>query len=97
MALKKEVPKGFDVKKFSLKLPAELRPVFDEIFLYASYEVEFEDLNLEKLLNEVKKFSLKRQLGEKLNDTELPEKEQKKALKDLSSKLNEVEKRILVL
>lgn len=95
-AFRKEVPKEFDVKKFVLKLPAELRPVFDEIYLYASYEVEFENLNLEKLLNEIKKYSLKRQITEKLAGSNEKE-SQKKELKELSNKLNEVEKRLLLL
>ncbi len=94
LKFKKEV-KEFAVHKFGLKLPAELRPTFDEIYLYASYEVEFEDLNLEKILNEIRRFSLKRQITEKLKNESA--KEQDKDLKDLSSKLKEVEKRLLVL
>ncbi len=89
-------PKEFDTKKYVANLNPQLQSVFDELYLYASYEADFEDVNLEKLFYEIKKNSLKRQIKEKTLAQEISQVDEA-VLKRLSLSLKEVEKNLLAL
>ncbi len=88
--------KEFDLQPFVNELPAELRPVFDELYLYATYDSDLSEVLLERLLLEIKKNALKRKISKATSKEESFEKERTK-LKELSSQLKEVEKRLLAL
>jgi DNA primase len=87
----------FDLKSFSQKLPSELRPVFDETYLFASNELGFEGENIEKLSLEIKKNALKRKIGEILSAEGKDSDEAKEKLTLLGKALNEVEKTMIKL
>lgn len=89
--------KSFDVRTFLKTLPAQLLPVFDELYLFASVEMDFGDGDIEKLVYEVKKFSLKRKIAEFLAAKDELNEKKKDELKLLSQKLNQVEKTLLTL
>lgn len=92
---KKKNKDGFEMRLFLSRLPSQLTAVFDEIYLFASAEFEFQGENVEKLALEVKKYSLKRKIAGLISqDRELDGKE---ALQKLSLKLKEVEKRLFSL
>ncbi len=88
---------SFDVKTFLKMLPAQLLPVFDELYLFASVEMDFGDNDIEKLVYEVKKFSLKRKIAEFLAVKDELSEKKKDELKELSQRLNQVEKTLLTL
>lgn len=88
----KEKFKVFNLKSFFDFLPNELHPVLDELYLYASVDIGFEDGNFEKLAHEVRKFSLKRDISQMLS-TEI-QKSGRDKLNNLSADLKEVEKKL---
>lgn len=94
---KKKHSQKFTVREFSNSLSSELHPVFDELYLYASYDVELEQVDLEKLLFEIKKNALKRQIKELMASKEAPTSKEKKLLIGMSVELKEVEKNLLSL
>lgn len=87
----------FQPPKFSQLLSSELQPVFDEIYLFASSELGFEDEHIDKLVYEIKRFSLKRQIQTILSSEEKEGSAEKDKLKELTNGLKEVEKKLLSL
>ncbi|MEK7070904.1 MAG: toprim domain-containing protein, partial [Patescibacteria group bacterium] len=81
---------------FPAQLNDQLKSVYDELYLYASYEAEFSHESKEKLAFEIKKNYLKRMISEVLANKELTE-NQKKNLKEYGEQLKEVEKKALTL
>jgi DNA primase len=90
---KKESPNSFQVNEFSRQLSSELRPVFDEIFLYASVDSDFKPEFCNKLAYEIKKLSLKQKMKETMSTVDDSQEKEKK-LTLLNSQLKEVEKTI---
>ncbi|HEX7542527.1 MAG TPA: DNA primase [Patescibacteria group bacterium] len=84
-----------DIDHFGKKLPDELRPIFDEIFLFASADHNLTNESLDRLINEIKKYYFKRELKKILSEEETEEK--KKQLKKISENLKEVEKKLISL
>ena len=87
---KSENKNEFKIDKFSLLLKPELRAVFDELYLYATYDADFEDENINKLINEIKKASLKREISSIISSKE-SEVQKDKKLKELSLSLKKLE------
>lgn len=94
---KKKHESKFAVGEFSRSLSAQLQPVFDELYLYASYDVELEQVELEKLLYEIKKNSLKRRIKDMMSAKDTLTSKEEELLRSASSKLKEVEKKLLSL
>lgn len=92
--IKKDKERIFKIKSFISKLDQVLVPVFDEIYLYSAYKNE-ENLDLEKVIYEIKKQSLKRQIKELLKEEKKEEDEKK--LKELNQLLSEIEKKMIKL
>ncbi len=84
-----------DINHFGQKLPDELRPIFDEIFLFASADHNLANESLDRLINEIKRYYLKREIKKILSEEESPE--NKKQLKKISENLKEVEKTLISL
>jgi DNA primase len=93
----KEMEKGtkFDINEFGKKLPDELRPIFDEVFLFASTDHDLSNESLDRLIHEIKKYYFKREIKKILAEEETEDK--KKILKKLSENLKEVEKILISL
>lgn len=85
----------FDINEFGKKLPDELRPIFDEIFLFASTDHNLSNESLDRLIHEIKKYYFKREIKKILAEEETEDK--KKQLKKLSENLKEVEKILISL
>lgn len=85
-------PDRFDGIEFNNLLSAELQPVSDEIYLFATLESELMKEGVEKLSMEVKKYSLKRQIAALLDKSD--EEKNKEKLPLLLQNLKEVEKRL---
>ena len=83
------------INNFGKKLPDELRPIFDEIFLFASTDHNLSNESLDRLINEIKKYSFKREIKRILSEEESLE--NKKQLKKISENLKEVEKKLISL
>lgn len=85
----------FILENFVDFLPKELKPIFDEIYLFASVEVDLEKEKIEKLVYEVKKNSLKRQIKRilSLDDQE----SEQNNLRLLNRELKKVEKKLTSL
>jgi DNA primase len=92
----KDMAINFDLDRFAAVIPTPLRPIFDEIYLFASAPTGIEDDNIEKLSHELKRFSLKRQIKENLNSEGQGEEKDKKLL-EIASALKEVEKKLISL
>lgn len=84
-----------NINQFGKNLPDELRPIFDEIFLFASTDHNLSDKSLDRLIYEIKKYYFKREIKKLLSEEENAEK--KKQLKEISQKLKEVEKKLISL
>lgn len=82
---------GFDYPQFLASLPSELQAVCDELYLYSSEEQSHDDAQLDKLLLELKRGSLKRRITAKLNQGD------DESVTELTSALKEVEKRVNAL
>ena len=93
---KKEKEKKFDVNYFVKHLQAEIRPVFDEIYLFDSSDDNLSKENIEKLMFELKRFSLKNQIKKTL-DEKAESQEKNKRLITITNSLKEVEKKLLSL
>jgi len=85
-----KLAKKFDLKEFVGKLSPALIAVFDEIYLFASGQVEFETENIKKLSLETKRLSLKRRITSLVNRS--GENNEREETKELCRRLNEVEK-----
>lgn len=84
-----------NINQFGKNLPEELQPIFDEIFLFASTDHNLSDKSLDRLIYEIKKYYLKREIKKLLSEEESVEK--KKQLKEISEDLKEVEKKLISL
>ena len=93
---KNEKGKKFDVNYFVNSLPAEIRPVFDEIYLFDSNDDNLSKENIEKLMFELKRFSLKSQI-KKVLEEKTESQEKNKELVAITTSLKEVEKKLLSL
>lgn len=87
----------FEIQSFVKSLSPQLIPVFDEVYLFASFDFDFKGQNLKKLLYEIKKNSLKRKLADLLSSKEELNEKNNENVKLLNRSLNEVEKIILTL
>ncbi|MBI2641501.1 DNA primase [Candidatus Roizmanbacteria bacterium] len=83
--------------RFIQLLPVELRPVFDEIYLFASSDFNIGYENLERLSYEMKRYSLKRKLSELLHSDKEDQGGLKDQLKQINQELNRVEKLIVAM
>ena len=90
-----EKNKKVDINQFGKNLSKELQPIFDEIFLFASTDHDLSDVNLDRLIYEIKKYYFKREIKKILSEEESTEK--KKQLKEISENLKEVEKKLVSL
>ncbi len=90
-----EKNRKININQFGKKLPDELQPMFDEIFLFASTDHDLSDENLDKLIYEIKKYYLKREIKKLLSEEE--DMEKKKQLVKISMELKEVEKKLISL
>ncbi len=86
----------FEINKFVDSLPAELRVVADQLYLFASGDVDIGDLSISHLAYDVKRYALKRAILQ-LGMRESLDEQGKKALQDVMSELNRVEKTIVSL
>lgn len=93
---KKENKSEFNINKFSLLLKPELRAVFDELYLYATFDADFEEKNINKLINEIKRHSLKREISSIISSKGSADKKDK-VLKELSLALKKLEQNSLEL
>lgn len=93
----KEIEKNIklNINDFGKKLPDELRPIFDEIFLFASIDHNLSNESLDRLIHEIKKYYFKREIKKILSKEESAE--NKKQLKKNSENLKEVEKKLISL
>lgn len=83
----------FDPKQFALSLPAELQPVYDELYLYGSSDSGFQNEPVQHLILEVRRDALKKKMSQLLN-TESAEDQKENQLAALSQTLKEVEIRM---
>ncbi|MCS6956663.1 MAG: DNA primase [Patescibacteria group bacterium] len=87
----KDKEKNFVLNQFIKKLSPELRSVFDELYLFASVDDDsLSDKNIEKIIFEIKRNSLKKQIKNILEEEET--KDNKLKLTELNKRLKEVEK-----
>lgn len=91
-----EFKNSFNLDKFVSRLEAPLKSIFDELYLFAASDVVLPGENIEKLAQELKRFSLKRQINAILAE-EGRTGEKDKKLQELTSALKEVEKKIVSL
>ena len=93
----KEKDTPFSISGYTQQLTDELQPVFDEVYLFASTDLSLDNENIEKLAYEVKKFALKRKIGEMLKTDLEQQEDKKKELSLFNSQLKEVEKKLMSL
>ncbi|OGK23859.1 DNA primase [Candidatus Roizmanbacteria bacterium RIFCSPLOWO2_01_FULL_37_12] len=93
----KEKHKQFDLNNFIETLAPELRSTFDEVFLFASTEIEVKNEKIEKLVYEAKRYSLKRKITELSAFDSSDENEIKENLRLINQELTRVEKKIITL
>lgn len=82
----------FTASKFHDSLSAELKPVFDEIYLFSSAELGIEEQSLVKIAYELKKDSLKKQMSNLVSLGEKITPQEEKVLKNIGARLTELEK-----
>lgn len=92
LAYKKESVK-FNLDAFITKLSPELKQVFDELYLFASIDQPLNEESIDKLIAEIKRFSIRREIKNILENDETKEKKQE--LISLSKALKEVEKTLM--
>jgi len=85
------------VKEIAASLPEELRPVFDEVYLYADSQATFSSESLSRLIYQLKKYSLKKQISGLLSGKKDEDAESDNKIKELNRALNEVEKKLSAL
>lgn len=91
---KKNNPQGYDLDLFVKAVPSELKSVFDEVYLLSSGELGFEGEKIDKLIFEVKRYSLKKKITELLNLSNTDSQDKEKELLLLTEALKEVEKKL---
>jgi DNA primase len=84
----------FSAKDFISYLDNTLIPTFDEIYLYLDYDKK-NDLAINRVIYEIKKYSLKRKITNLLKEEDSQEKEAK--IRELNQKLAEIEKKMIKL
>ena len=89
-----EEKRDININHFIKNLPSELLAVFDEVYLFASGEFGLENDKIEKLSLELKRFSLKRKIGDILSNNDQSETKLNFQLQTLNQQLKEVEKTI---
>ena len=62
----REKNERFYLNSFIEMLSPELKPTFDELYLFASTEIEAKNEKIEKLVYEAKRYSLKRKISKLL-------------------------------
>lgn len=82
-----------DINIFAAALPDELKTLFDELYLYASADVEISEKNIGQLAYEIKERALKRKIQDSLGKESSQTNED--TLSQLSKELKELEKRAL--
>lgn len=84
----------YKLNNFVSYLPYELRGIFDEVYLLGSSELGWNDMKVERLILEIKKYSLKKKISQLLSkdNNGLDDKEHK--LLFLTNSLRDVEKKI---
>ncbi|MBW7960009.1 DNA primase [Patescibacteria group bacterium] len=83
----------FNLDKFVSKLSSELRQVFDELYLLISINEPLKEDSLDRMIAEIKKFSILREIKLILESDE--SKSRKQELANLSKALKEVEKTLM--
>ncbi len=82
----------FKINKFSDYLPNELRPALDEIYLFATLDTDLGQENFEKIIAEIKKFSLKKKIKDMVSANGEMTLEKENELLVINKKLKELEK-----
>jgi len=82
----------FKINKFSDYLPNELRPALDEIYLFATLDTDPGQENFEKIIAEIKKFSLKKKIKDMVSANGEMTLEKENELLVINKKLKELEK-----
>ena len=90
---KREIFELPDINTFASALPDELKTIFDELYLYASADVEISEKNIGQLAYEIKERALKRKIQAGLGQESSQTNED--TLSRLSTELKELEKRAL--
>lgn len=87
---------NLNIMEFADNLDAQLRPVFDKVYLFASVSENATEHDIHKLVLEIKRYSIKAQMGHLLSAVgdKDPKEEHSKKLKEASARLSEVEKRL---
>ncbi len=86
---------NIQIAKFVEELPPELRSVFDEIYLFASLDFDFNTKAIDKLTLHIKKNSLKRQISSILSiEASKDQSTKEKILLDLTKELKIIEKKL---
>ena len=87
----------FDLDWFTSSLSQPLRPVFDELYLFASVDHNLDKEKIDKLAYEIKIYALKRQIKELLSgEGEIPA-DKTSQLLTLNNQLKQVEKTMITL
>ncbi len=84
-------------QQFSQTIPAELLAVYDELFLFATFEDSFAHDNILRLAFEVKRYALKRHIARVTGEGDEIGEHQHKGLQQYTSQLKEVEKKLSTL
>lgn len=92
----KKLSTSFDLNNLAALIPSQIKPVFDELYLFASAPLDVVDDSIEKLSFELKRFILKRQMKEGLS-SEDQDTEKNKRLLEIAASLKEVEKKLVSL
>lgn len=87
----------FNLHNFIETLPSELKSTFDELYLFASTEIEVKNEKIEKLVYEAKRYSLKRRISQLSSSEASGENEIKENIRLISKELTRVEKKIITL
>lgn len=97
LEFQKKFPGAFKLASFVDFLEKELQPVCDEIYLFASYETEFVEQNLEKLACEMKRNMLKKKITDLIKEESKDEIKRDEEIKNIALRLKEVEKKLLTV
>ena len=85
------------VEEFSKQLPAELVPVFNELYLFASYEEDSGSANFTKTVYELQRNMYKRTIAELMAKEGDGKSKEEPRLQELTTSLTEVEKKLSLL
>lgn len=97
LEFRKKSPDTFLLTSFVPSLAKEIQPVCDEIYLFASYETEFVEQNLEKLACEMKRGILKKKIAQLGKEEHTDESIRDEKIKNIALLLKEVEKKLLTV